>query len=41
MNVNITVRDFNYGYKQRTSFLGEKNDSKQRQKKKDWTPFGK
>lgn len=24
MNVNITVRDFNYGYKQGTSFVGEK-----------------
>lgn len=24
MNVNITVRDFNNGYKQGTSFLGEK-----------------
>lgn len=24
MNVNITVREFNYGYKQGTSFFGKK-----------------
>jgi len=30
MNVNITVRDFNYGYEQGTSFGRKKNDRKQK-----------
>lgn len=28
MNVDITVRDFNYGFKHRTSFLGKKMKAK-------------
>lgn len=44
MNVNITVRDFNYGDKHGTSFFwgGEKMKTKGGEgEKKDRTPFGK
>lgn len=39
MNVNITVRDFNYGYKQGTSF-GENMIEKQRGEKRTGLHLG-